>query len=223
LNTCNGSPGETWNIDLSGYENPNSGLCLDAPSNKTNYQLAIDSCNNLSRIGESWTAASWSNNNSSASCVSGTKGEQVACFAEKQWVAWQTGLSNHKILLTDYTDGNSYEEWCADFVSYVYKEAGYPFTAGERNGWDEYNANNIQYMGFTMHSAASYSPKPGDVAFFDYAGGHVEVVATGGKTPTFIYGDSNTADPATGNGEMNEDSLTSDGSAGQVIYYLSPN
>jgi hypothetical protein len=224
LNTCNGSPGEGWNIDLGGYENPNSGLCLDALGNKTDTQLVISSCNDLTQAGEAWTAATWSDkNDSAASCVSGSKGEQVACYAEKQWAAWQTGSPSHQTLLDDYTDGNSYEEWCADFVSYVYKEAGYPFAGGERNSWDEYDANNIQNMGFTMYPASDYTPKPGDIAFFNYSGGHVEIVVTGGKNPTFIYGDSNTTDPSTGNGEMNEDSLTSDGSAGQVVYYLSPN
>jgi hypothetical protein len=146
----------------------------------------------------------------------------VACYAERQWAAWQAGSSNHQALLTDYTDGNSYEEWCADFVSYVYREAGYPFTNGERDGWDEYDADNIQYMGLTMHAASNYTPQPGDIAYFDYPGGHVEIVVAGGPHPTFIYGDSNTIDPTINNGDMNEDSLTSDGAAGQVMYYLSP-
>jgi hypothetical protein len=49
------------------------------------------------------------------------------------------------------------------------------------------------------------------------------VVVKGGVDPTFIYGDSGTVDPATNDGDMNEDMLTSDGSTGQVTYYLSPN
>lgn len=32
-----------------------------------------------------------------------------------------------------YTEGRQ-EAWCADFVSYVYKKAGYPFNAGSASG-----------------------------------------------------------------------------------------
>jgi len=64
----------------------------------------------------------------------------VACYAAKEWAAWQAPGSNHNALLNVYADGNGYEEWCADFISYVYKEAGYPFSGGERDGWDEYLA-----------------------------------------------------------------------------------
>jgi hypothetical protein len=156
-------------------------------------------------------------------CNVGTKGDQVACYAKRQWAAWQSGSAIHEALLTDYTQGNTNEEWCADFVSYVYKEAGFPFENGERNNWDEYNANNVQYMGFTLHPAGSYLPRPGDVAYFNYPGGHVEIVVSGGTHPTFVYGDAGTIDPATGNGDMTENSFTSDGTAGQVVYYLSPN
>ncbi|HTB49175.1 MAG TPA: ricin-type beta-trefoil lectin domain protein [Verrucomicrobiae bacterium] len=223
LNTCNGSPGQGWTIDLGGFENPSSGLCLTASADKDKAPLVISTCDNLSQPDEAWATTTWSDTASSATaCNTGTEGQKVACYAEQQWSAWQSSSSVHQALLTDYTDGNSYEQWCADFVSYVYKEAGYPFTGGERDGWDEYDANNIQNMGLTLHPASGYTPSPGDVAFFNYPGGHVEIVATGGTHPTFIYGDSGTTDPSTGNGDMNEDSLTSDGSAGQVAYYLSP-
>jgi hypothetical protein len=226
LNTCDGAAGEAWTIDLGGFENPPSGLCLVVPGSKIGKQLLAASCGSISQVNEAWSAGTWSeNNDANTSCNTGTEGQKVACYAEQQWAAWQSGSPSHATLLSDYTDGNSYEQWCADFVSYVYQEAGYPFTNGERGsgGWDEYDATNIQNMDFTMHPAAGYSPQPGDVAFFDYPGGHVEIVVTGGSHPTFIYGDSGTTDPATGNGEMNEDTLTSDGSAGQVTYYLSPN
>jgi ricin-type beta-trefoil lectin protein/CHAP domain-containing protein len=223
LNMCDNGAAQQWTVDLGGFENPASGLCLAIPSGKIKQQLILDSCNNLSQLGEGWVATTWSSPRApSGPCVTGSEGQQVACYAERQWNAWQSDPSSHQALLTDYTDGNAYEQWCADFVSYVYREAGYPFSAGERDGWDEYDANNVQNMGFVLHPAADYDPSPGDVAFFDYPGGHVEIVETGGRHPTFIYGDSGTTDPATNNGDMNDDGLTSDGAAGQVIYYLSP-
>ena len=78
-------------------------------------------------------------------------------------------------------------------------------------------------MGYTIHYASTgYLPKPGDVAFFNYSAGHVEIVISGGKQPTFIYGDSGTIDPTTGNGQMKANTILGNVS-GQVVYYLSPN
>lgn len=224
-NTCDSEPGQVWFAEKSGYLNPNSGLCLSASSSTSNAQLTLESCSRLGQTEESWSAATSKPgvNLPNTDCNNQVGGQKVACIAEQQWADWQNDPSNRPNLLNNYSDGNGYEEWCADFVSYVYMAAGQPFSNGERDGWDEYNANNIQYQGFTKHMAGSYIPKTGDIAFFDYPGGHVELVASGGKNPTFIYGDSAVPDPVTGNGDMATNTLTSDGSLGQVVYYFSPN
>jgi hypothetical protein len=223
--TCSEAPGQVWFAEKGGYMNPNSGLCLSAPSSQSTPQLILASCNNLGHPSESWSSAASKPGASvpTDTCNDQVGGQKVACIAEQQWSDWQANPSNHAGLLNNYSIGNGYEEWCADFVSYDYMTAGQPFTNGERNGWDEYNANNIQYQGFTKHWVGSYTPKTGDIAFFDYPGGHVELVASGGKNPTFIYGDSATVDPVTGNGDMATNTLTSDGTLGEVTYYLSPN
>lgn len=222
LNSCSGTPGQIWLRDKSGYQNPNSGLCLAAPNNASDTPLVLASCDGISQSGEQWNPSSGSLLH--ANCPDLKTGEKIACYAEQEWTAWQASSSNHENLLAGYTDGNAYEEWCADFVSYIYKEAGYPFTQGERDNWDEYDANSVQNMGFTMHNVSSgYVPQPGDVAYFNYDGGHVEIVVAGGKTPTFVYGDSGTIDPATGNGDMKANTITNDGDVGGVVYYLSPN
>lgn len=222
--TCSQAPGQVWLPDKGGLLNPNSGLCLAVPQSETGQQLVLASCADLSQASETWVyKAHDPSTDLTSSCNALTnEGDKVACVAEKEWSSWQSGSPNHTELLNDYTNGYGYEEWCADFVSYVYKEAGFPFTGGESDGWDENIASNIQNMGFTEYPAGSYTPKAGDVAFFDYPGGHVEIVVSGGKTPTFIYGDSGTIDPTTGNGEMVTNTITSD-SNGQVMYYLSPN
>lgn len=228
VNKCDGSKNEQWVRRGVGFKNLADNNCLSLPSGKTSVQLVTTSCNSSS-LNQVWTPNDWPglpmSQISSPACNQRTLGQRVACYAKRQWLAWQTEPSLHNILINEYTDGNSYEEWCADFVSYIYREAGAPFVAGERgNGWDEYNANNIQYMGFTYHAVNSgYVPKPGDVAYFNYSGGHVEIVVSGGAHPTFIYGDSGAKDPYTHNGDMAENQLTSDGSSGQLMYYLSPN
>ncbi len=228
VNNCNGSKTEQWVSRGVGFMNLANNQCLSLPLGRTILQLVTQRCNSGS-LDQVWTPNSWPglpmSQISSPACNQSSIGERVACYAKRQWLAWQTEPKLHGVLLNDYTDGNSYEEWCADFVSYIYREAGDSFVGGERgNGWDEYNANNIQYQGFTYHAANSgYQPKPGDVAYFNYSGGHVEIVVSGGAHPTFIYGDAGAKDPYTGNGDMAENQLTSDGYSGQLVYYLSPN
>lgn len=220
LNPCSQEPGQIWLRDQNGFENPNSGLCLALPTGNGAEPVIIATCSLPSQMAEKWTPT---DTQSSSSCDLSSKGDKIACNAVKEWDTWQSEPTNHPALLTTYTDGAPYEEWCADFISYVYRESGYPFTGGEANGWDENNANNIKNMGFTMHDPASYTPKPGDIAYFDYNGGHVEIVISGGKTPTFVYGNSGTIDPTTGNGQMEANTKMSDGSSGNLVYYLSPN
>lgn len=221
---CSNAASQEWSINGAGLQNVQSGYCLTVPHSQATTQLVLSTCNNLDNLNEGWSATHYSNFSlANYNCQTGAEGQRVACIARQQWALWQSGSISHSSLLNRYSDDNGYEEWCADFVSYVYKTAGYPFTNGERDNWDEYNANNVVNInGFTYHAAGSYTPKPGDIAYFDYPGGHVEIVVEGGAHPTFIYGDAGTTDPSTQNGEMNEDMLTSDGAAGQVMYYMSP-
>jgi hypothetical protein len=224
--TCGKQSGQVWVSAIDGYENPGSALCLDDPGSRTGVQLELGSCSDLTLANEAWQPAVYGKNNkvgASLAC-NGNEGQLVACTAAKQWALWNSGTINHNTLLSDYSENNGYEEWCADFVSYAYKTAGYPFKYGERAGWDEYLSYDIQNMGvFTYHVAGSgYIPRAGDVAYFDYNGGHVEIVAIGGQKPIFIYGDSGRVDPQTQNGDMAENTITNDGFAGQVEYYLSP-
>lgn len=218
--SCQSEPGQIWLRDQNGFYNPNSGECLSLPGTKTGQQLVVATCD-LNRPGEVWQE-SGQPTQSQAGC-SGSERQKVACYAALEWTRWQDSPAGHEALLGEYTDNAPYEEWCADFVSYVYKEAGAPFTQAY-DGWDENNANSIQAdTGFTMHLASSgYVPQAGDIAYFDYNGGHVEIVASGGKAPTFIYGDSAAIDPTTGNGQMKANTTINDGSEGHLIYYLSP-
>ncbi|HUB93394.1 MAG TPA: ricin-type beta-trefoil lectin domain protein, partial [Verrucomicrobiae bacterium] len=219
LQPCTDAAGQVWLRDRQGYYNPDKGECLSA--SKVGTQLELVGCGDVSSAGEIWNPES----GAQAPACSGSEGDMVACEAVKQWTAWQAANSNHEALLTTYTDGTPYEEWCADFVSYIYKQAGYPFTNGSADGWDENDANAVRYMGFTMHTVGSgYTPRAGDIAFFDYPGGHVEIVVSGGNTPTFVYGNSPVTDPTTNNGDMASNTITHDdgGVSGQLVYYLSP-
>ena len=220
-NCSSTAPTQVWLEDGSGLLNPDSGKCLNAAGHNDGSPVTIAACSSSDNL--SWTAVSSSGKTITLpGTCHGSEGQKVACYAEQEWANWQSGVYSHPALLTSYTDGAAYEEWCADFVSYIYKEAGYPFSGGETNGWDENNANNIQNVGFTIHQPDNYTPKPGDVGYFSYNGGHVEIVVSGGPHPTFIYGDSHVTDPTTNNGDMAANTMLSDGSAGELIYYMSP-
>ncbi len=220
LSSCDQtSPNQVWLRDQSGYYNPNLELCLTASKGTSGQSLTLNKCTNLSNPNEEW----YSSFNYSGYKCSGTQGEIVACNAIKQWMVWNDQPYNHESLLTTYTGGAPYEEWCADFVSYIYKISNYPFSNGNYNGWDENNANYISNQGFNIHPVnGSYLPQPGDVGYFSYYGGHVEIVIVGGSKPTFIYGDSATIDPTTGNGQMEANTILSVKNLGQIENYYSP-
>lgn len=99
----------------------------------------------------------------------------------------QKGQTEFSPKVLQYTDGNK-EAWCADYVSWVYKEAGYPFTGGLSGGWrwpvasGNYGYSLINYTKYIgkYKAKASYTPEPGDIIFFDPAskdpGSHVGIV-----------------------------------------------
>lgn len=217
LNPCASAPGQVWLRDKGGYINPNSGLCL-----RNSHLLTLTSCSKLANASETWTPENYDGKKVGLPRCDGTRGQKIACVAASEWVRWQNSNS-HEALLNTYTDGAPYEEWCADFVSYVYKQAGYPLTRAY-GGWDENDANNLRkYPEFTLHQASSgYVPKAGDIAWFNYNGGHVEIVVSGGPHPTFIYGNSAEVDPTTGNGDMRTNTIVKNGPEGRLVYYLSP-
>lgn len=99
-----------------------------------------------------------------------------------------------------YTTGRR-EAWCADFVSWVYKEAGTPMDKGpyKDNPWQHPSVLEMQSYFKANHTyfpVGSQTPQPGDVAF--YIGGqtpdggstrHVNIVhSVQGDTMTTIGG-----------------------------------
>ncbi len=96
-----------------------------------------------------------------------------------------------------YTDGAK-EEWCADFVSWIYKQAGYPFSGGTSGGWRLPAVDQIEQLGklnstFHWHDAAGYTPKPGDLAIHKNAANSVShvnmVISVSGTVISLIGGD----------------------------------
>lgn len=78
--------------------------------------------------------------------------------------------------ITTFTDGNS-EAWCADFVSYVLRLAGQPFSGGQSGGWRLAAAAGVRAW-FAARgryvTRATAQPLPGDIVYFRH--GHVGIV-----------------------------------------------
>lgn len=75
----------------------------------------------------------------------------------------------------------AWEPWCADFVSYIYKEAGYPFKNPNSGSWripGIYTLKDYFISVGRWQIPDHYIPEPGDVAIYDGGifGGHTNLV-----------------------------------------------
>jgi hypothetical protein len=98
-------------------------------------------------------------------------------------------------------DGNYLsEEWCADFVAWVWHRAGVPFTYGYNSG--EINGGAVSFYQWgvangTWHAVNSgYTPQPGDAVVYglntptDTSADHVAIVTSGeARDPNVVDGD----------------------------------
>ncbi len=169
------------------------------------------------------------NNSGVTSKGTNTLRNGIVCLAEQQLHLWESGqLKPGTNAYFKYTNNRS-EEWCADFASWIYNQAGYPLGPAGSYGpsWD------IPYVGnlvvppqdaskFTYHSVASgYTPQPGDLAI--HGNQHVNIVIkVSGSTITMIGGDQGT--PNFQNNFVSEYSVNSPASDPVPITgYVSPN
>ncbi len=117
--------------------------------------------------------------NSSLSAVR----RSVVCLANKELALWTSKELKPGTGYLKYSEDNQ-ENWCADFTSWLYKQAGYPLRKG--SAWrvplvDDQMAIGQKGGKFAWHTASGYTPKPGDLAI--QKGEHVNIVTKveGGK------------------------------------------
>jgi len=179
-----------------GYENPGT------PNMQNRLEFAHDVAGSYS--GDSSGSADCSNatatcnsssSQSSSSALSSLR-QNVVCLAQKELALWksQPGYPHPAYSQTGYFkySQNRQEEWCADFVSWIYDQAGYPLQPDPN--WDVSYVPNIQSIGeqngkFHWHPQGSgYKPKPGDFAI--HGTNHVNIfVSSVGGTSQYIGGD----------------------------------
>ncbi len=181
-------------------------------------------------------------NSSTSSNLSAVR-QQVVCIAQQELASWksqpgykQTGSNSFNYSATGYLNysQNVHEEWCADFVSWVYNQAGYPLTPDPN--WRisaviglvsvaELNQN------FHWHPQVSgYTPRPGDIAIHlygtSYSNSHANIVTSvTGNTVTLIGGDQGSINFSSANGGTVVSQYTDNGFYGgsdSIIAYISP-
>ena len=170
--------------------------------NLTNGGGSTPGQNTQSQVSSSSCASGSSNCSANASIVSSSSiNQQVVCIANQELALWESqpgytpmGGPQFAFASTGYLkySQNVHEQWCADFVSWVYDQAGYPLQPNPN--WKIASVAGIQAVGeqnqqFQWHPIGSnYTPVPGDIQIHGI--GHVNiVVAVNGNTLTLIGGD----------------------------------
>ncbi|MBD3315768.1 MAG: CHAP domain-containing protein [Chitinivibrionales bacterium] len=78
-----------------------------------------------------------------------------------------------------------YEAWCSEFVSWVYKAAGMPFTGGDEGGWmytysmaiRNWFSRHERFVARTDPDYDTFTPAPGDyIRYKNDVGGHSAIV-----------------------------------------------
>ncbi len=143
---------------------------------------------------------------STSGCASGSAiQQQVVTIAQQELALWNSGQmtpgfrANSADSFSKYSE-NQNQLWCADFVSWVYNQAGSPL---QSPSWRISYVPTLQtdaqagQQGMHWHTNGDgYTPQPGDIAV--YGGGHTNIlVSVSGTTTTYIGGDQDAgADPA---------------------------
>lgn len=104
--------------------------------------------------------------------LAGTVREKIVQAAEKEYAAWQSGAKKPGGDYLQYTY-NVPGEWCAWFVSWVYKEAGYPVNENAQPFYSyvkDLSSLGMKNDKFEWHlNDGKYTPRPGDIAIYGTA------------------------------------------------------
>ena len=220
------------------------------PNMSNRIQYAQDVLDNYSGGGVTTTSSSCA-----STCDSGTSTtdaglsqvrQNVVCVSQQEFKIWQNGV-DPATYCKKYINGlgqdggntgGSCEEWCADFVSWVYNQAGHPFTGGASGGWryqgviQIYNDALADGDNLNWHPPSSnYTPVPGDVVLYSSATNryaHTAIVSNVvGQTLTTIGGDEGSGpwggpDSTSVVSQDQQTSFYGSTANGEVLGYVSP-
>lgn len=221
---------DATDIFLAGYEKASVANEASRVDN-ANGVIALygsSSTSSLSAVQNGCASACLLDTSSSTSSLSNVR-TNVVCLAEQELALWTPTYDRQNYL--KYTQ-NAPEEWCADFVSWIYNQAGYPL--GTKLRWRYASVFEIKQIGdnninFHYHDSNSYTPQPGDLAIHSTSNNpyyHVNMVVdvnTASKTLTLIGGDQGSG-PYGGSASQSVVSTetTIGYSSGDITGYVSP-
>lgn len=144
--------------------------------------------NTTSPQGECTTGAVNCDNNNSVTGAQPSGAPQqgiratIVCIALAELALWDSGQMKPGTDFHKYSEGKT-EEWCADFVSWVYNKAGFPLQQG---AWRVPAVATIYNLGqkapLEYHpSNSGYTPRPGDLLIHSEPGNafnHVNMVVS---------------------------------------------
>jgi len=162
--------------------------------------------------------------------------QNVACIAKQELALWNSDTLKPGTDFYKYSE-NRPDLWCADFVSWVYNQAGYPLgpLGSPTNNW------NISYVGnllippqngskFVYHASVGYTPQPGDIALhystqYSPAYYHTNIVISANSGQILLIGGDQHPSSGGGSAETNVVSTETINSAADdnIIGYVGPN
>lgn len=158
--------------------------------------------------------------------------QDVVCLAEGELAKWDSKQMKPGGDFKTYTQGRD-EEWCADFASWIYNQAGYPINPGAKEG-NVPAKDGIKSIGeagerFEFHAVGSYTPSPGDMVLYDHDSSptvsHVNIVVSvnTNKNSMEVIGGNQGSISVNSQSLVSKYSLAIDGDSGDyVIGYVSP-
>jgi len=161
-----------------------------------------------------------SSTDSCQTAQSGAVRQRVLALAEKELQLWEGDVLKPGTDFHKYSQGRD-ENWCADFVSWIYSQAGYPLnTSNEGNvpSVDEVAQIGKDGDKFIYHDAAGYTPQPGDLQIQKGSSvSHVSIVVSVDNGVVMKIGGNQSGD-----GGPSTSSVTKDDWSDSVVGYVSP-
>ncbi|MBX5481115.1 MAG: peptidoglycan-binding protein [Myxococcaceae bacterium] len=120
--------------------------------------------------------------------------EKILNLARSQIGTLEYGNNGGPALKYQNFFGRGYEPWCADFVSWVFTNAGKPFN-------DPYCPSIVNKLKAMGHWKGKSNPQPGDMVIFDWDGGladHIGIVEKVNPDGSIVTIEGNTTNPSTG-------------------------
>lgn len=182
---------------LNGFINDYSRAATVIGTPEKEQQVGLKDTSKLTYSGEGVAAAVSSGTASAGSvCPTQQNSNAVVAIAEAEFVA---GASESDETYLKYTEGNE-EAWCGWFMSWVFREAGDPFSGGEGEDGYAYRSvsairamaeENNWYHDKSEVTDGSFTPQPGDIAIYTEGSEpypeHVNIVISySASTQTYI-------------------------------------